>query len=50
MLAAASRLPRHRRIRLGPLGPLGPSEVADLVRRETGQTPGALFKDKAFTP
>ncbi|GII59764.1 hypothetical protein Pth03_81530 [Planotetraspora thailandica] len=37
MLAAASRLPRHRRIRLGPLGP---AEVAELVRRETGQTPG----------
>ncbi len=37
MLAAASRVSRHRRIRLGPLGP---SEVAELVRRETGQTPG----------
>ncbi|BCB92002.1 BTAD domain-containing putative transcriptional regulator [Phytohabitans suffuscus] len=37
MLAAASRLPRHRRIRLGPLGPV---EVAELVRRETGQDPG----------
>ncbi|BCB76553.1 hypothetical protein GCM10022251_22650 [Phytohabitans flavus] len=37
MLAAASRLPRHRRIRLGPLGP---SEAAELVRLETGQTPG----------
>ncbi|WP_459801982.1 ATP-binding protein [Herbidospora sp. RD11066] len=37
MLAAASRVPRHRRIRLGPLGP---SEVAELVRRETGRTPG----------
>ncbi|WP_007509247.1 BTAD domain-containing putative transcriptional regulator [Pseudofrankia saprophytica] len=37
MLAAASRLPRHRRIRLGPLGP---AEVAELVRRETGQDPG----------
>ncbi|MEJ3746394.1 BTAD domain-containing putative transcriptional regulator [Actinomycetes bacterium KLBMP 9797] len=36
MLAAASRLPGHRRIRLGPLNP---SEVAELVRRETGQTP-----------
>ncbi|GAA4716114.1 BTAD domain-containing putative transcriptional regulator [Phytohabitans rumicis] len=36
MLAAASRLPRHRRIRLGPLGP---AEVAELVRRETGQDP-----------
>ncbi|MEU6379169.1 AAA family ATPase [Streptomyces sp. NPDC046909] len=37
MLAAASRLPRHRRI---PLGPLAPGEVAELVRRETGQDPG----------
>ncbi|MEU4223933.1 BTAD domain-containing putative transcriptional regulator [Nonomuraea sp. NPDC026600] len=37
MLAAASRLPRHRRVRLGPLGP---AEVAELVRRETGQAPG----------
>ncbi|MFI1030183.1 ATP-binding protein [Streptomyces sp. NPDC020951] len=37
MLAAASRLPRHRRI---PVGPLGPAEVAELVRRETGQDPG----------
>ncbi|MEJ3746393.1 BTAD domain-containing putative transcriptional regulator [Actinomycetes bacterium KLBMP 9797] len=37
MLAAASRLPGHRRIRLGPLDP---DEVAELVRRETGQTPG----------
>ncbi|MFJ4988852.1 ATP-binding protein [Streptomyces sp. NPDC088732] len=36
-LAAASRLPGHRRI---PLGPLGPAEVAELVRRETGQDPG----------
>ena len=34
VLAAASRLPGHRRIRLGPLGP---AEVAELVRRETGQ-------------
>ncbi|MGW4964581.1 AAA family ATPase [Nonomuraea sp. NPDC004186] len=38
MLAAASRLPRHRRVRLGPLGP---AEVAELVRHETGRTPGA---------
>ncbi|WP_433363096.1 ATP-binding protein [Actinoplanes sp. CA-142083] len=35
-LAAASRQPRHRRIRLGPLGP---EEVAELVRRETGKAP-----------
>jgi tetratricopeptide (TPR) repeat protein len=35
-LAAASRVPRHRRIRLGPLGP---TEVAELVRQETGQDP-----------
>ncbi|WP_218034747.1 BTAD domain-containing putative transcriptional regulator [Acrocarpospora corrugata] len=37
MLAAASRLPGHRRIRLGQLGP---DEVAELVRRETGHNPG----------
>ncbi|WP_245870843.1 AAA family ATPase [Asanoa hainanensis] len=37
MLAGASRLPHHRRIRLGPLGA---DEVAELVRRETGQAPG----------
>ncbi|MFJ6088438.1 BTAD domain-containing putative transcriptional regulator [Streptomyces sp. NPDC092369] len=37
MLAATSRLPRHRRIRLGPLGA---AEVAELVRQETGQDPG----------
>ncbi|MEV4539243.1 AAA family ATPase [Asanoa sp. NPDC049518] len=36
VLAAASRLPGHRRIQLGPLGP---SEVAELVRGETGQHP-----------
>ncbi|MFI5934064.1 AAA family ATPase [Actinoplanes sp. NPDC051494] len=36
-LAAASRVPGHRRIRLGPLGP---DEVAELVRRETGHEPG----------
>lgn len=37
LLAAASRLPQHRRIRLGPFNP---AEVAELVRIETGQTPG----------
>ncbi|NMO54000.1 AAA family ATPase [Actinoplanes sp. TBRC 11911] len=37
MLAAASRLPQHRRIRLGPLGE---AEVSELVRRETGREPG----------
>ncbi|GIF68412.1 hypothetical protein Ais01nite_64470 [Asanoa ishikariensis] len=37
MLAGASRLPHHRRIRLGPLGA---AEVAELVHRETGQAPG----------
>ncbi|WP_051807196.1 ATP-binding protein [Actinoplanes subtropicus] len=36
-LAAASRAPGHRRIRLGPLAP---HQVAELVRRETGQEPG----------
>ncbi|WP_051102486.1 ATP-binding protein [Parafrankia elaeagni] len=38
MLAAASRVPTHRRIRLGPLDP---AEVAELVGRETGQVPCA---------
>jgi DNA-binding SARP family transcriptional activator len=37
VLAAASRLPGHRRFRLGPLG-LG--DVADLIRHEAGQEPG----------
>jgi DNA-binding SARP family transcriptional activator len=36
MLAAASRVPGHRRIRLGPLGL---AEVAELVRGEIGQDP-----------
>ncbi len=36
-LAAVSRAPGHRRIRLGPLTP---HQVAELVRRETGQEPG----------
>ncbi|EXG81218.1 ATP-binding protein [Cryptosporangium arvum] len=34
VLATASRNPRHRRTRLGPLGP---GEVAELVVRETGR-------------
>ncbi|MGV9385961.1 AAA family ATPase [Nonomuraea sp. NPDC003707] len=38
VLAAASRLPDHRRIRLGPLGL---TEVTELIRREIGQDPGA---------
>ncbi|WP_203702358.1 BTAD domain-containing putative transcriptional regulator [Asanoa iriomotensis] len=38
VLAAASRLPDHRRIRLGPLGL---TEVTELIRRETGQEPDA---------
>ncbi|MEW9528464.1 BTAD domain-containing putative transcriptional regulator [Microbispora sp. NPDC049125] len=37
LLAAASRISGHRRIRLGPLGPV---EVAELIRRETGRNPG----------
>jgi len=37
-LAVAARLPGHHRIRLGPLGV---SDVAELVRRESGQLPGA---------
>ncbi|GAA4698814.1 AAA family ATPase [Phytohabitans rumicis] len=37
VLAAASRLPGHRRFRLGPLDPSG---VAELIRRETGHDPG----------
>jgi DNA-binding SARP family transcriptional activator len=35
-LAAASRVPGHRRIRLGPLDAI---EAAELVRHETGQDP-----------
>ncbi|MEV6304563.1 AAA family ATPase [Actinoplanes sp. NPDC051861] len=38
LLAAASRVPGHRRIRLGPLAA---GEVAELVRRETGRSPSA---------
>lgn len=38
VLAAASRLPGLRRIRLGPLSL---TEVAELIRRETGHEPGA---------
>ncbi|WP_218136314.1 BTAD domain-containing putative transcriptional regulator [Nonomuraea jiangxiensis] len=38
VLAAASRLPSHRRIQLGPLSL---TDVAELIRRETGQEPGA---------
>ncbi|MER5431790.1 BTAD domain-containing putative transcriptional regulator [Streptomyces sp. NPDC002588] len=37
MLAAVSRVPGHRRFRLGPLDP---DDVAELVRRETGRHPG----------
>ncbi|MEV6304562.1 AAA family ATPase [Actinoplanes sp. NPDC051861] len=37
LLAAVSRVPGHRRIRLGPLGA---ADVAELVRRETGRDPG----------
>ena len=37
-LAALSRAPGHRRIRPGPLGV---TEVAELVRRETGEDPNA---------
>jgi DNA-binding SARP family transcriptional activator/tetratricopeptide (TPR) repeat protein len=36
-LAAASRVSGHYRTRVGPLGP---ADVAELVRRETGQSPG----------
>ncbi|MBE8519491.1 AAA family ATPase [Amycolatopsis sp. H6(2020)] len=39
LLAAASRVPGHRRIRLGPLSE---AEVAELVRRETGKAPGPV--------
>ena len=38
MLATASRMPGHRRLRLGPLNR---DEVAELVHRETGQSPGS---------
>ena len=37
LLAAASRVPAHRRVSLGPLAV---AEVAELVRRETGRLPG----------
>ncbi|MEV7389707.1 BTAD domain-containing putative transcriptional regulator [Streptomyces sp. NPDC091215] len=37
VLAAASRRPGHRRLRLGPLGP---ADVAELIRHEAGQDPG----------
>ncbi|MDN3021383.1 BTAD domain-containing putative transcriptional regulator [Streptomyces sp. S.PB5] len=37
VLAAASRVPGHRRFRLGPLGP---DDVAELIRHEAGQDPG----------
>ncbi|MFC4536153.1 ATP-binding protein [Sphaerisporangium dianthi] len=36
MLAAVARQDRHRRIALGPLGP---SDVAELIRQETGRSP-----------
>ena len=39
LLAAASRVPGHRRIRLGPLSA---AEVTELVRRETGNAPGPV--------
>jgi len=38
-LAAVSRVPGHRRLRLGPLNP---REVIELVRLETGQDPDAV--------
>ena len=47
MLAAASRVPGHRRIRLGPLGL---ADVAELVRRETGQRSRAPTPRAASTP
>ncbi|GIF23822.1 DNA-binding SARP family transcriptional activator/HAMP domain-containing protein [Actinoplanes tereljensis] len=37
VLAAASRLPGHRRFRLGPLGLV---DVAELIRHEAGHDPG----------
>ncbi|WP_425460189.1 ATP-binding protein, partial [Herbidospora galbida] len=37
MLAAVARQDGHRRV---VLGPLGPADVAELVRRETGRSPG----------
>jgi DNA-binding SARP family transcriptional activator len=40
MLAAASRVPDHRRIRLASLNV---AEVAELVRHETGREPGSGF-------
>jgi DNA-binding SARP family transcriptional activator/tetratricopeptide (TPR) repeat protein len=38
VLAAASRVPHHRRLRLSPLSV---AEVTELVRQETGKDPGA---------
>lgn len=38
MLAAASRVPGHHRVHIGPLDPF---EVSELVRRETGSDPGS---------
>ncbi|GLY28840.1 hypothetical protein Kisp02_22050 [Kineosporia sp. NBRC 101731] len=38
VLAAASRLPGHRRIRLGPLSL---TDVTELIRRETGHSPSS---------
>lgn len=46
MLAAASRAPGHRRIRLGPLDFTG---VAELVRRETGRDPEPDTARSIFT-
>jgi DNA-binding SARP family transcriptional activator len=46
LLATISRQPRHRRIRLGPLDP---SEVAELVRRETGRSPRPATADIIYT-
>ncbi|MBE1585390.1 ATP-binding protein [Nonomuraea angiospora] len=46
MLAAATRVPGHCRIRMGPLGL---ADVAELVRRETGRDPGSGVVHSIYT-
>lgn len=46
MLAAASRVPGHHRVRVGPLDPF---EVSELVRRETGRDPGSDATRSIYT-
>ncbi len=46
LLAAVSRVPGHRRLRLGPLAQ---DDVAELIRRETGRDPGAGAARSIYT-